>query len=315
MARADLILGLVRAAREHDDAALGRTVEALIAEERDKQHHVLADRLQEALRRNGSPASRLDDAERAPGIEVVTPHRPLSSLVLPEAVRVACGELIEEHARIELLRAHGLEPRHRVLVVGPPGNGKTSVAEALAEALYLPLVRIRYEAVVGSFLGETAARLAKVFDYARTRRCVLFLDEFDAIAKERGDEHETGEIKRVVSSLLLLVDEVPSHVVVVAASNHPELLDRAVHRRFELHLTLPMPDHAQRAAYLEMFLAQLPAPGGHSARRLADATEGASFSRLHDLTLDIRRRVVLEPERDLRQLIAERLRRFADHAV
>lgn len=312
MARADLLLGLVRAARDHDDAALGRTVEALIAEEREKQHHVLADRLEEALHRNGSHVVQLEAAARAPGVEVTTPRRSLSSLILPDAVRVGCEELIEEHERIELLRAHGLEPRHRVLAVGPPGNGKTSLAEALADALYLPLVRIRYEAVVGSFLGETATRLAAVFDYARTRRCVLLLDEFDAIAKERGDQHETGEIKRVVSTLLLLVDELPSHVVVVGASNHPELLDRAVHRRFEMHLTLPMPDHAQRAAYFEFFLAQLPAPGGHSARRLADATDGASFSRLRDLVLDIRRRIVLEPERDLRLLIAERLRRFAD---
>lgn len=312
VARADLILGLVRTGRGHDDAAFRSTVEALIAEEREKHHHVLADRLEDALRRNGNPASSLVDLEPAAGIEMLTPHRPLSSLILPEDVRIACRELIEEHGRIEVLRAHALEPRHRVLVVGPPGNGKTSLAEGLAEALYLPLVRIRYEAVVGSFLGETATQLAKVFDFARTRRCVLFLDEFDAIAKERGDQHETGEIKRVVSSLLLLVDELPSHVVVVAASNHPELLDRAVHRRFELHLTLPTPDHAQRAAYFEVFLAQLPAPSGHSARRLADATEGASFSHLHDLTLDIRRRVVLEPEQDLRQLIAERLRRFGD---
>lgn len=261
-------------------------------------------------------AQREDErCQPATGLEVITPQRSLASLVLPQKVRIACDELIEEHQRIELLRAHGLEPRHRVLAVGPPGNGKTSLAEAIAEALYLPVVRIRYEAVVGSFLGETAARLAKVFDYARTRRCVLFLDEFDAIAKERGDEHETGEIKRVVSSLLLLVDEVPSHVVVVAASNHPELLDRAVHRRFQIHLTLPAPDHAQRASYFEVFLARLPGPSSYSARRLADATEGASFSRLHDLTMDIRRRLVLEPDRELRLLIAERLRRFADDNI
>ena len=312
MARADLILGLVRAARENDDLTVRNTVEAMIAEERDKHHHVLADRLEDALRRGGSAVTTLADLEPATGLEVFTPQRPLSSLVLPEKVRTACNELIEEHQRIELLRAHGLEPRHRILAVGPPGNGKTSLAEAIAEALYLPVVRIRYEAVVGSYLGETAARLAKVFDYARTRRCLLFLDEFDAIAKERGDEHETGEIKRVVSALLLLVDEVPSHVVVVAASNHPELLDRAVHRRFEIHLALPAPDHAQRAAYFEVFLGRLPGSSGYSARRLADATEGASFSRLHDLTMDIRRRVVLDPDRELRLLIAERLRRFAD---
>lgn len=293
-----------------------RTVEALIAEEREKQHHVLAERLEDALRSNGNGHGRANgfahvaDLEPGPGVEVVTPQRTLTSLVLPQATRVACEELVEEQERVELLRAHGLEPRHRVLLTGPPGNGKTSVAEAVGEALYLPLVRIRYEAVIGSFLGETAARLAKVFEFARTRRCVLFLDEFDAIAKERGDEHETGEIKRVVSSLLLLVDEVPSHVVLIAASNHPELLDRAAHRRFELRLGLPMPTHAQRAAYFESFLATFDKSAGYTSRRLADATESASFSQLHDLTLDIRRRHVLHPERDLRHLIEQRVRRL-----
>lgn len=317
MARADLILSLVRAGGQHDDAAFRRTAEAMIAEEREKQHHVLADRLEEALRRNGANGggrvnggSRLVDLEAGSGIETITPQRTLSSLVLPRTVRTACDELIEEQERVELLRAHGLEPRHRLLLTGPPGNGKTSLGEAIAEALYLPLVRLRYEAVIGSFLGETGARLAKIFEFVRTRRCVLFLDEFDAIAKERGDEHETGEIKRVVSSLLLLVDETPSHVVLVAASNHPELLDRAAHRRFELHLALPMPTHAQREAYFESFLASLSASAGYTPRRLADATEAASFSQLNDLTLDIRRRHVLDPARDLRHLIEQRVRRL-----
>lgn len=314
VARADLILGLVRSAGEHDDAAFRRTVEALIAEERGKQHHVLADRLEAAVRSNGANGNARNNGfaelQPAPGIQVLTPKRPLTSLVLPQAARTACEELIEEQQRIDLLRTHGLEPRHRVLLTGPPGNGKTSMAEALAEALYLPLVRIRYEAVIGSFLGETGQRLAKVFEFARTRRCVLFLDEFDAIAKERGDEHETGEIKRVVSSLLLLVDEAPSHVVLVAASNHPELLDRAVRRRFEVHLDLPMPTHAQRATYFESFLASFKSSAGYTPRRLADATENASFSQLHDLTLDIRRRHVLRPDRDLRHLIEQRVRRL-----
>jgi hypothetical protein len=316
VARADLILGLVRSAGQHDDAAFTRTVEALIAEEREKRHHVLADRIEAALRRNGNGHGRANgfagvaELEPGPGVEIATPERTLDSLVLPRPVCLACEELIEEQERVELLRAHGLEPRHRLLLTGPPGNGKTSLAEAIAESLYLPFVRIRYEAVIGSFLGETSARLAKVFEFARTRRCVLFLDEFDAIAKERGDEHETGEIKRVVSSLLLFVDEVPSHVVLIAASNHPELLDRAAHRRFELRLDLPIPTHAQRAAYFETFLSSLTGNPGYTPRRLADSTEGASFSALHDLTLDIRRQHVLHPDRDLRHLIEQRVRRL-----
>jgi len=95
--------------------------------------------------------------------------------------------------------------------------------------------------MIGSYLGETAARLKRVFDYARTTPCVLFFDEFDAIGKERGDTHETGEIKRVVSSLLMQIDELPSYTIVAAATNHPELLDRAAWRRFQLRLALPRP--------------------------------------------------------------------------
>src|SRR3712207_6872521 len=95
--------------------------------------------------------------------------------------------------------------------------------------------------MIGSYLGETAGRLKRVFEYARTTPCVLFFDEFDTIGKERGDVHETGEIKRVVSSLLLQIDALPSYVTVVVASNHPELLDRAVWRRFQLRLYLPPP--------------------------------------------------------------------------
>jgi SpoVK/Ycf46/Vps4 family AAA+-type ATPase len=316
MARADLLVHLVRAARERDDGELGRTVESLIAEERGKQHHLLAERLEGALRANAPLANGGEIANaRGVGFAVMTPRRPLDDLFLPEAVRIAVEELIEEQQRTEVLRAHGLEPRHRVLLTGPPGNGKTSLGEAIAEALILPLVFVRYEEVIGSFLGETAARLAAVFAFARTRRCVLFFDEFDALAKERGDEHETGEIKRVVSSLLLQVDALPSHVVVVGASNHPELLDRAVHRRFQLRLELPLPGKVSRMAWFERLLSELAEPVGLSPETLARRTTGASFSQLQDLTEDIQRRRVLEPGTSLRRLVPDRLRRWREVAA
>ena len=107
-------------------------------------------------------------------------------------------------------------------MVGSPGNGKTSLAEAIATELMVPFIVIRYETLIGSYLGETANRLKQIIDYAKTQRCVLFLDEFETVGKERGDTHETGEIKRVVSSLLLQFDDLPDYVVVIAASNHPE---------------------------------------------------------------------------------------------
>ena len=249
MARSDLLLGLVKAGLQGDRSLFHRTVDAIIAEERGKQHHVLADQLEETLQKNGKAPNAaqpiLSNGTHQTLLHETVPRRSMSDLILPAAVRQACQEIVEEQHRADLLRAHSVEPRHRVLLIGPPGNGKTCLAEALAQSLGVALLSVRYEGVVGSFLGETAGRLHKLFEYVTTRPCVLFFDEFDTLGKERGDVHETGEIKRVVSSLLLQIDRLPSYVVVVAATNHQELLDRAVWRRFQLRLELPPPTSAQ----------------------------------------------------------------------
>lgn len=292
---------------------LRRSVEALIAEEREKQHHLLAERLEEALRSsNGEIAGNgVPFPNAAPrGVAVLSPHQRLDDLILDIGVRSALQELVEEQSRLEVLRAHGLEPRHRILLTGPPGNGKTSVAEGIAEALMLPFLVVRYEEVIASYLGETAARLAQVFESARTRRCVLFFDEFDAVAKERGDEHETGEIKRVVTTLLLQVDDLPSHIVVIAASNHAELLDRAVDRRFQLRLALRPPGAKERAAWFDALVAEFGEPAGMTPQTFAKRTAGTSFSRLRDLSDDLRRRYVLNPGVSLRELLPSRLARW-----
>ena len=311
MARADLLIDLVRAARAGDDDQLRRIVDAVIAEEEGKHHHVLADRLRQALRANGHVADLPGLSTEQPlGVQVRTPNIRFDELVLPPGVLDDCAELVAEQRRIELLRAHGLEPRHRLLLLGAPGTGKTSVAEALAEKLVLPLAVVRYEAIIGSFLGETGGRLAEVFSWARTRRVVLFLDEFDAIAKERGDEHETGEIKRIVSSLLMLIDELPSHVVVVAASNHAELLDRAVERRFELVVSLPVPDVEARVEWWDRYLARLEAPVRASAKTLADRTPVTNFADLENLGADIRRQIVMQPDANASQVVTTRIARW-----
>ena len=211
MARSDLLVSLVKAGSSGDTARARSVTEAIIAEERAKRHNILAERLSEAMRVNGTASAAATFV--GPGQQhrqfllELTPRKRLDELVLTDLARRICEELVEEQHRAPVLRAHSLEPRHRVLLVGPPGNGKTSLAEAIAEALAAPFFVVRYEALIGSFLGETASRLKRVFDYARTTPCVLFFDEFDAVGKERGDVHETGEIKRVVSSLLMQVDE------------------------------------------------------------------------------------------------------------
>jgi AAA+ superfamily predicted ATPase len=177
---------------------------------------------------------------------------------------------------------------------GEPGTGKTTIAEAIAYELAVPLYVVRYDQLIGSFLGETASRLKSAFDYIRTTHSVLFFDEFDAIAKERGDIHETGEIKRVVSSLLLQVDSLPSYNVIVAATNHPELLDRATWRRFEVRLALPMPTHEDVAEYLYLNLGTDLGKSAVSAQCLAGRLGAINYADLEQFCLQIRRAQILQ---------------------
>jgi SpoVK/Ycf46/Vps4 family AAA+-type ATPase len=312
MARSDLLLNLVRAGSQGDQVGFRRTVEAMIAEERERQHHVIADRLAEHLsaRPNGARGPSPD----APlgSFDERGPERILADVILPDSSSSALRELVEEQHRADLLRSHGLEPRHRVLLAGPPGNGKTSLAEAIAGELALPLLVVRYDGIIGSYLGETAVRLARLMEYVRSRRCVVFFDEFDAIGKERGDEHETGEIKRVVSSLLLNVDALPAYVVVVAATNHPELLDRAVWRRFQLRLELPAPDAAGTIAWVKKFEHRSQLKLGLSTKQVQQHLLGLSFAELEEFGLDVQRRIaLLGAESNIRAVVSSRLEQLS----
>lgn len=316
MARSDLLLSLVRAGASGDQAGVRAAAEALIAEERAKHHHVLAERLMEAARVNGNHPNGAGTigTPRQPHRDFLlelTPRKQLEDLILSDLNRQACQELIEEQHRGAVLRTYSLEPRHRVLLVGPPGNGKTSLAEAIAESLAVPFFVVRYEAMIGSFLGETAARLKRVFDYARTTPCVLFFDEFDAVGKERGDVHETGEIKRVVTSLLMQVDALPSYTVVVAATNHAELLDRAAWRRFQVRLALNPPTRRDLMTYMQRFAERLDEPLGYSSETIAEKLGKISYAEAEEFCCDVRRRGVLAMgDKRLADIVSERLKQW-----
>ncbi|GJL80224.1 MAG: hypothetical protein NPINA01_32130 [Nitrospinaceae bacterium] len=320
MARSDLLINLVKSSASGDKHGFQKAVEAIIAEERAKQHNVLADRLTRAVQTNGvnsravTPVNDLS-AKSRDFIAEVTPKRQLTDLILPDKVILAIEQLIEEQQRADLLRSNGLEPRHRILLVGAPGTGKTSLAEAIAESIAVPLFVVRYEAMIGSYLGETAARLKRVFDYARTTPCVLFFDEFDAIGKERGDIHETGEIKRVVTSLLMQVDDLPSYTIVTGATNHPELLDRASWRRFQLRLNLPMPTQKALGRYIESFTQRFNDNLGYSPANIAKKLGKVSYAEIEQFCLDVQRRHVLSfGEKSLKTIVSDQINIWMERA-
>ena len=318
MARADLILKLVQAGSRGDQTKFRKAVEALAAEERAKKHTILADRLLDHLQSNGYRAnlgSSPPTKSAGPLLDELIPTRELKDMILPNEAEASIREMVDEQFRADLLRTYNLEPRHRILLVGPPGNGKTTLAEAIAHALNVPLFAVRYEAVIESYLGETAQRIGQVFEHARSRHCVLFFDEFDVVGKERGDVHETGEIKRVVSSLLLQVDQLPSYVVVVTASNHPELLDRAVWRRFQILLELPVPRQGQIEEWFKRFEQRTGHSWGMTPRSLAQRLRGLSFAEIEDFGTDIQRRTILDqPDADFRKIVEQRLRHWKKRA-
>lgn len=274
-----------------DAGTLADTFTALMQEAHAQRRHRPAVRPADESARPGVVSPMLPEALQSLLRESI-PRRRLNDLVLGSTTRDDVRELVAETAQISLLRSHSLEPRHTVMLVGPPGTGKTSLAEAMATEMALPFLTVRYEGLVGSYLGETASRLQQIVDYVSRTPCVLFFDEFDSVGKERADQHETGEIKRVVSSLLLHMDSLPAHCVVVCATNHPELLDRAVWRRFELRLELPKPAAAElREWYMrtENSLGGL----GISAQQFTKMFAGETFSEIEAVVLDARRKIVL----------------------
>jgi hypothetical protein len=171
--------------------------------------------------------------------------------ILPKVLEIRIQQFLQERADAERLLVEGFCPPRSVLLTGAPGTGKTMLASWLAHQLRLPLLSLDLATSISSFLGKTGFNIRRVLDYARSTQCVLLLDEFDAIAKRRDDSTEMGELKRIVNVLLKELEDWPVQSVLIAATNHPDLLDPAIRRRFDIGLELPMPGQAEREAILE----------------------------------------------------------------
>lgn len=215
--------------------------------------------------------------------------------VFSSRVQAALDEFVESIARFAELRAAGVELPARLLMHGPPGCGKSLAAKLIASRLSLPLFTVRCDALVSSLLGQTGRNLREVFDYAGKQPCVLFLDEFDALAKSRSHAGEVGELQRVVIALLQSLDALRDDTIVVAATNHQGLLDPAVWRRFSVLLPVDLPAKTERSKLWAMHLKEF-AVGEAEANTLAELSDGMSGAAIRTAAYDIARDCVLRGE-------------------
>ena len=241
MARSDLLRRLFASYARGDDAAFRSAAVDLIADERRKRHDLLATELERALETDMRPGAAVPLTLRPlpktrddrPLLRLIKPARRFEDLVFESRTVGALAEIVEEHLHRGVLASHSLRPRQRLLFVGPPGTGKSATAHAIAADLSLPVAMASLPAMMSSFLGETSRNVEAVIRFAEQTPCVLVFDEFDTLAQERGERGDHGEVRRVVATVLQLLEDMHGESIAVATSNHPGLLDAAIWRRFD----------------------------------------------------------------------------------
>lgn len=289
MALADQLKALLKSHAEGDDTQFYSIAMQLAAHEAKVGHGKVAKELRElidAAKRGSGDQSKPVLIARPKGelselLSAQYPKQNLRDIVLSDVIQNKLKRLIKEHTEIRNLRAHGLAPRKRILLVGPPGTGKTLTASVIAGELGLPLFTVRLDSLITKFMGETASKLRLVFDAIAQTRGVYLFDEFDSIGSQRGLSNDVGEIRRVLNSFLQMIEQDNSDSLLIAATNHCEILDHALFRRFDDIIEYELPEKIEIVQLLKSRLLKSDFPSANW-EKLAELGVGLSYA---DITI------------------------------
>ena len=306
MARADLLKKLFSNFKTNDRDGFVRIANEIIEDERKKNHGILADELRMIIN-NGSTftpksvstlaTSHGNGNERQPALyEIIYPDKTLSDVVLAETNKAKIDQIVREFSNWDVLMSNGAPPTRRVLFYGPPGCGKTLTAGTIATEIGLPLLYVRFDAIISSYLGETAGNIRKVFDFVNGESYVMLFDEFDAIARSRNDQYEHGEIKRVVNTFLQQIDNFKGRSLIIAATNFEQSLDYAIWRRFDSTLRFDMPDNNARFTLFNLKLKQFKGSDNIITEFLTDM-ESFSYADVERAALIVIKQCILDGRR------------------
>lgn len=292
--KSSLVLDIIRTHFTGNDADFAKAVERLAIDEDKKGNSALALEIRRAAK--GAKSTYRDDRGTTASIQsadivdsgdsdtvlLIHPDVEFDDLILDREVRTRLDNVVSEWDCRDRL-PKGIGPTCRILMAGPPGCGKTMTAKALASTMGMDMAYVRLDGLISQYLGGTGANIRDVFDFVRGRHILLFIDEFDAIAKTRGDMDDIGESKRILTSLLQNMDLLDGNTMLVAATNMPDILDPAVVRRFELTLTFERPDSSNRESMVRMLADRFGLGDGCDLESFVDCTIGMSYAEIEGL--------------------------------
>lgn len=307
MARADLLKKLFSSFTNDDRELFIKTAHEIIDDERKKNHAILADDLEMVL--NGSKknyrntmhnmktmiSQNIDNDVRL--VEFYYPDKYFEDMIIPKEKIVQFEEIIREFQNWDVLMCNGVTPTNKLLFYGPPGCGKTLCASAIAAEVGIPLMYVRYDALVSSYLGETASNIKKVFDLAKNQSFVILFDEFDAIGRSRNDTTEHGEIKRVVNTFLQQIDNFKGRSIIIAATNFEQSLDYAIWRRFDDTIRFDLPSNEEKSQLFSLRLKQFNGPV-QAFKTFLGCTSLFSYADIENICKTIMRKCILDGRRN-----------------